>query len=488
MVVNPFFLHGSTQEQNLMQNLVNEQIRMYGLDVYYIPRTFVRDATIMREVTSSAFKSYFIIEAYLETFDGYAGQGDIMSKFGIQVKDEVTLTISRERYETYIAPFLNSRMLYMMESPQDDGAMTTIQRPKEGDLVYFPLGRRLFEIKFVEHENPFYQLGKGYVYELQCELFEYEDEILDTSIDEIDSTLLNKGYVTSIDLIPISNRAEVEMTVGTGYIKEFKILNEGTGFKSAPSIAVEPPQVGTDPNVVALLTNPNNNIETPAIKQLVVFNSGSGYTSDPGVAVVGDGKGAIIRAGISTFPDSIGIVDFIVSNPGSGYPEDVDIIVYDQDNNEVASGRGLTDGDKIVTAIITNPGENLDPDNIRAIVSAPAAEGEGVYTYNEIVVGKQSGTRARVRGWDQINFKLQVTNLDPEQKDVFFQPGETIEGETSGAKYSFKDWNDEQTKADYYSDNDNIQEEGDDIVDTSEYNQFFDPNYNYFNPNDPFDE
>jgi len=122
-----------------MQNLVNEQIQMYGIDVYYIPRTFIRDATIMREVTSSAFRSYFVLEAYLENFDGYGGQGDLMSKFGIQVKDEVTLTISRDRYENYIAPFLNSRMLYLMDSPQDDGTMMTIQRPKEGDLIYFPL-------------------------------------------------------------------------------------------------------------------------------------------------------------------------------------------------------------------------------------------------------------------------------------------------------------------------------------------------------------
>ena len=193
MVVNPFFLHGSTQEQNLQQDLVNEQLRMYGMDVYYIPRTFVREATIMREVTSSEFRSYFIIEAYLNNFDGYGGQGDIMSKFGIQVKDEVTLTISRERYEDYIAPFLNSRMLYLMNSPQDDGSLPTIQRPREGDLIYFPLGRRLFEIKFVEHEQPFYQLGTGYTYELQCELFEYKDEVLDTTIGEIDTTIINKG-------------------------------------------------------------------------------------------------------------------------------------------------------------------------------------------------------------------------------------------------------------------------------------------------------
>ena len=464
---------------------------MYGIDVFYIPRTFIRDATIMREVTSSSFRSYFVLEAYLENFDGYGGQGDLMSKFGIQVKDEVTLTISRERYENYIAPFLNSRMLYMMESPQDDGAMQTIQRPKEGDLIYFPLGRRLFEIKFVEHEKPFYQLGKGYVYELQCELFEYEDEILETSVDEIDSTLLNKGYITTINLVPVSNRAVVTPRTGTGYITDITILNEGTGYKSPPNIVIDPPKVGTDPSVVALLTRADSSTPEPAIKQIVVFNSGSGYEETPNVvAQGGGGTGSVIRAGINT--SSNGVIDFVVENKGAGYPEDVDVIVYDDDNNIVAQGRGLSDGDQIVSAIITDSGKDL-PESLNTVVEKPADAGEGVFVYNEIVVGQQSGMKARVRGWDQPNYQLHITNLDPTQKSINFQSGETIVGETSGAKYSLKSFADAQTTADYYSDNDNIGDEGESIVNTDdEYNQFFDTNKNYFNPdfsnNDPFGE
>ena len=107
------------KSKTYIQDLINEQIRMYGMDVYYIPRNFIREATIMREVTSSAFRSYFIIEAYLNNFDGYGGQGDIMSKFGIQVKDEVTLTISRERYENYIAPFLEFKNAISNELPRE---------------------------------------------------------------------------------------------------------------------------------------------------------------------------------------------------------------------------------------------------------------------------------------------------------------------------------------------------------------------------------
>jgi len=472
MVVNSFFMHGSQEEQNLQQSLVNEQLRMYGIDVYYIPRTFIREATIMREVTSSEFRSYFIIEAYLNNYDGYAGQGDIMTKFGIQVKDDVTLTISRERYEDYIAPFLNSRMLYLMNSPQDDGELITIQRPREGDLIYFPLGRRLFEIKFVEHEQPFYQLGTLYTYELQCELFEYEDEVLDTTIDEIDSTLLDKGYITTIDLVPLSNRAEVEVNLGTGYIRELTILNDGYDYTSAPSIKIVPPQIGTDPEVIALLTQPNANLETLALQQLVVFDSGTGYVEPPGVmAVGGGGNGIVIQAGINS--ESLGVINFSITNQGAGYPEDADIIVYDENNVQVAQGKALTDGEKIVKTMITNPGAGLNAAAF-AVVSAPAIQGTGNYLYNEIVVGKESGIRARVRVWDAPRFKVTVTNIDPDAAGaVDFYPGEIIEGESSGARYAVKTYDSNTTIQDAYSQNEDFEVAADSgIVDTDEWNPF----------------
>ena len=488
MVVNPFFLHGSTNEQNLHQDLVNEQIRMYGMDVQYIPRTFIREATIMREVTSSAFRSYFTVEAYLNNFDGYGGQGDIMSKFGIQVKDEVTLTISRERYENYIAPFLNSRMQFLMNSQKDDGQLITIQRPREGDLIYFPLGRRLFEIKYVEHEQPFYQLGTGYTYELQCELFEYEDEVLDTSIDEVDSTIQQKGFINTLKLIPVSNRAEATANLGTGYIRTLELLQEGTGYTSAPDILITPPDVGEDPFVVSLLTTPNTNIVDQAVKQLVVFNSGSGYKEDPIVRIQGgDGRGAEARAFVNV--DSEGVISFEVTNGGAGYPEDVDIVVYDQENIPVAYGKGLTNGDQIVQAIVTDPGEGLNAETAKVVVGAPSGDSnEGTYRYNEIIVGEKSGTKARVRGWNGTKFELEVTNLDPTETGILFQPGEYVIGETSGARYALADFNGNQNLADQYSQNDEIQVEADDVVDNEEFNQFFNPNQDYFDTDNPFDE
>ena len=152
MALNPHFLQGSRGEQRLVQSLINEHLKIYGVEVTFIPRKFVNRASIIEEVTASKFDDNFAIEAYVDTYDGYAGAGDVLTKFGMSLRDEVTLTISKERFEEFISPFMNS-----------DDDIELASRPREGDLVYFPLGQRLFEIKFVEHEDPFYQLLRTYV-------------------------------------------------------------------------------------------------------------------------------------------------------------------------------------------------------------------------------------------------------------------------------------------------------------------------------------
>ena len=164
MSLNPFFLQGSTNEQYLVQDLINEQLKIFGIEVYYIPRKLITTDDILGEVQSSKFDDSFLIEAYLNNYEGYAPDSDIMTKFGLRLKNEISLTISRERYEEFIAPFLegiSSGIRDNIITGYDFGDLIT--RPKEGDLIYFPLGERLFEIKKVEHEKPFYQLGKNYV-------------------------------------------------------------------------------------------------------------------------------------------------------------------------------------------------------------------------------------------------------------------------------------------------------------------------------------
>ena len=127
----------------------------------------------------------------------------------MSLRDEVTLTISKERFEEFIAPFMEA---------DDDIELSS--RPREGDLVFFPLGQRLFEIKFVEHEEPFYQLGSNYVYKLKCELFEYEDEVIDTDIAAIDTQVDDVGYVVDLQLVAVGRTATAQPIINTGYIDE----------------------------------------------------------------------------------------------------------------------------------------------------------------------------------------------------------------------------------------------------------------------------
>ena len=124
MALNPFFLQGSQDEQRLIQDLINEQLQIYGVEVTYIPRKFVNKQSIIEEVQASRFDDNFLIEAYINNYEGYSGAGDVMTKFGVSLRDEVTLTISQERFTDFISPFLDP----------DDYDLDS--RPREGDLVY----------------------------------------------------------------------------------------------------------------------------------------------------------------------------------------------------------------------------------------------------------------------------------------------------------------------------------------------------------------
>ena len=138
MALNPFFLQGSQGEQSLVQDLINEQLRMYGVEVYYLPRQYVTKNKVIREVITSEFNQSYPIEAYVDNFDGYGENTVLLSKFGVQATSELKLIISQERFSSYITPLIKNLPNIQLAT-----------RPKEGDLIYFPLGDRLFEIKFV---------------------------------------------------------------------------------------------------------------------------------------------------------------------------------------------------------------------------------------------------------------------------------------------------------------------------------------------------
>ena len=163
--------NGSAQEQTFIENLIVESIEIYGLDIYYMPRTYVNRDTILGEVENSRFTQALQVRAYVNNVEGWEGQGELLSKFGVRIEDKTTFVFSREKFTSAV----------------DDNAVLNVEgRPNEGDLIWFPATKHLFEIQFVEAERPFYQLGKGFVWECQCELFQYADEALDTGVAEID--------------------------------------------------------------------------------------------------------------------------------------------------------------------------------------------------------------------------------------------------------------------------------------------------------------
>ena len=181
MPTNVFFNHAVQTEQHLYEDLVVEALRMYGHNVFYLPREVIEEDTILNEDVQSKYGDAYSVEMYIENTDGFEGEGDLMSKFGIQVRDQATFVISLRSWERFISL---------------DSNLATSFRPNEGDLIYFPLSGSMFEIKFVEHEDPFYQVGKLFVFKLQCELFEYSQEDFDTGIGDIDLIEDEQAYTT----------------------------------------------------------------------------------------------------------------------------------------------------------------------------------------------------------------------------------------------------------------------------------------------------
>jgi hypothetical protein len=317
MALNPFFLQGTASEQRLIQDIVNEHLQFHGVEVTYIPRKYVNKKSIIEEVQTSKFDDNYSIEAYVNNFDGYSGAGDVLTKFGVSVRDELILTISKERFEEFIAPFMAG-----LDDGTGEGEIILSTRPREGDLIYFPLGQRLFEVKFVEHEDPFYQLGKNYVYQLKCELFEYEDEVIDTSIEMIDSQVQDEGYITTLNLIGVGRTAtaiaQIQGTSASGYVRQVFLNNDGSGYTSAPNITIDPSptgQEGDNAYAVGILTTKGG---VTSLKEILLTQAGSGYTSPPKITISGGGGvGAAATAQLVTV--GAGVIRFNVTDGGTGY-------------------------------------------------------------------------------------------------------------------------------------------------------------------------
>lgn len=215
---NVYFSQGAKSEQNLYEDITIEGLKIYGHDAYYIPRKIVNEDGIFNEDQLSEFAASYAIEAYVQNDGGYEGDGELLSKFGLEIRDQITLVIANRRWEQLIGRFLGADSNYDRK---------IIRRPMEGDLIYLPFVKGLFEITFVEMEEPFYQLQNLPTFQLKCELFEYGGEAIDTGFDEVDT------YETQF-----AQRETLNLSPGTGAIGSY-IIGEDV-FQLIPNLSVSP--------------------------------------------------------------------------------------------------------------------------------------------------------------------------------------------------------------------------------------------------------
>ena len=478
-MLNPFFQQGSSSEQNLIQDIINEQLKMYGVEIYYLPRKYISENTIIKEVIQSKFDDAYPIEAYIDNFEGYGDNTTILSKFGIQSTQEINLIISKERFETYISPLIRN---------EENIKLST--RPKEGDLIYFPLGDRLFEIKFVEHEKPFYQLQKNYVYELRCELFRFENEVIDTGIDSIDDVLIGGesdglsdsgtssiiGNIQTLTLVGTGVSATAVAGIITeGGIRTINITNRGGGYTSVPRVAISSaPSGGITGIATAVMIgginvcNQSANPKARSVQNIDIINPGAAYTLAPGVRVIGGGGAG--AAATATIAD--GVVGIItITAGGSGYVTDPTITF----SNEVFLS-GVSTAGAAATAIVSAAGTISGIHFINAglgystaptiTISDPDMDSTGEFIFNEIITGSSSNTTGRVRVWNSETNILEIANVTGT-----FTLGENIVGSTSGASHELRKVNLNPID-DGFADNLNIENAADNILDFSEQNPF----------------
>jgi len=272
---NVYFSHGTSSEQRLYEDLIIESLKIYGFDVYYLPREFSNDERLFGEDPLAKFDENYMIEMYVSNYEGFTGEGTLLTRFGVRIAEEATFIISKRRWEDLISSSNN---------------LITSARPNEGDVIYFPLTNQLFQIKFVEHNKPFRQLGQIATYQLVCEVMEDSGERFETGIDEIDNIRRDEGYSITFNL--------------TEGLKQINVLTGGSGYiSSTTTIGIGSISGASGATAVAKVSN-------GVVTQINVTNPGSGYTSVPGIAIHGAGIGATAQAVLA--PKGIYEMDEIV--------------------------------------------------------------------------------------------------------------------------------------------------------------------------------
>ena len=311
MATNLYFSQKVKSEQNLYEDIVIESLKMYGQDVYYMPRDTVNEDTILGDDPESSFNSSHVIEMYIENTEGFEGEGDLFTRFGVEIRDEATFVVSRKRWEQTVQRYDNE---------------ITSTRPSEGDLIYLPLSKSLFQISHVEHEQPFYQLSNLPVYKLRCQLFEYTGEDLDTGVDAIDEIERKYAYKYILSLTNTRDSAEASVTVVDGAISSVTIVDSGNNYFVAPQVLISD-STGVGASIISTIDSNSGEINS-----LTITSGGIGYTSSPtitftspaptqfevGETITSPSGDTLMRAEVAKYSDSDDKVHLIHAGADDG--------------------------------------------------------------------------------------------------------------------------------------------------------------------------
>jgi hypothetical protein len=332
MPTNVYFDTGTTSEQRLYEDIIIEQLKIYGQDVYYLPRKIANKDTIFGEDPASSFDDSYIIEMYVDNSDGYMGEQEIIKKFGLELRDDITFTVSKLRWETLIS---------------NNTDLQTSLRPNEGDLVYFPTTKKFFEIQFVEHEAPFYQQSALPIYKLSCTTWEYSSERLDTGITSIDATeddLSTDTMQFQFSLELGTYQAFGTSTLSGDGVSLVSITNDGA-YTTAPTVTFSQPDIQGVVTAGSLLTFGAGHTNNAFYN--MVGGSGSG------LQIRGTGAGGMIGFTIAVAGTGYQVGD-VVSTP-IGNPATLEITAVN--NNTLTLGTAVIDSSGTVTEVtITEAG------------------------------------------------------------------------------------------------------------------------------------
>lgn len=436
MAKNVYFSGGTTSEQRLYEDLIIESLKIYGHDVYYLPREIVKEDDLFTEDVLSKFDENYMIEMYISNYEGFEGDGSLLTKFGVRIADEATFIISKRRWEDLISSSNN---------------LVSSFRPNEGDAIYLPLTQQLFQIKFVEHEKPFRMLDAIQTYGLVAELMEFSDERLETGVAEIDKIRRNVGYSQVFKL-------------AKGGISDIIVTNGGSNYAAGTTVTFS--GSGIQGTATPTITN-------GIITDIVVTHPGQDYTNSDNVLFsnVGSGSNAAANIVVANQKDfefheivtgtastakakstitSGQVTSITITDQGIGY-DDVPAVTIgapDSGTNRATATATLTNG-KITGITINSLGSGY--------TSAPTVT----------ISASPKDAQGKVVRFDGTNKELELVDIIGN-----FVDNDTLRGVDSGAEWTINTFSSIENENDPEAENDFFESEGDRIIDWTQSNPF----------------